>query len=426
MGSSRPGPSRPAPTLRSAIWSVTFTLGLHSLVAASISVPQVLAPVAAPGLGLSASGVGIMIGVMYGSVLPVALLTSYLFGRMSERRLCQLIAGLIVASMLIGTGVGVAAGHVLLPSLYGVLLVLSAAPIGFAIGLVNAVGAQLLFNTVPARMRSVAFSIKQTAVPLGGTAAGVLIPLLLLVMPWHTVLALITGIAVMAVFAILAMPLEDSPHGARRPISLAELAAPVKMLWSTREMMELGTVSLFYNVYQIGVLTYLVSYLNLEVGLSLLAAGAVFSAVQIAAIPGRIAWGLSVDMLGAPRRQLGIIALISSITAVLISSFSADWPLWAMIAVGALTGASAVAWNGMFLAEVARLAPEGEIGRATGGVIIGFAIGGFTGPALFAGLVALTGTYHAGFIVLAAPLVFLGVWLVLPSSSNKKIGSDSN
>lgn len=408
-------PVRPAPTLGSAIWSVTFTLSLHSLVAAAISVPQVLAPVAAPGLGLSASGVGIVTGMLYGSVLPMALASGYLLSRMSERRLCQLIAALIALSMGIGAAVGFASHSVQLPLFFALLLLLAAAPIGFATGLVNAVGAQLLFNTVPQRMRSLAFSIKQTAVPLGGTAGGVLIPLLLLVISWQAVLTLITGIAVLAVFAILAMPLDDSPRGARRAISFAELATPVRMLWSTRKMMELGAVSLFYNVYQIGVLTYLVSYLNLEVGLSLLSAGAVFSAVQIAAIPGRIAWGLSVDVLGAPRRQLGIIALISSITAVLLSSFSAAWPLWSMIAVGALTGASAVAWNGMFLAEVARQAPEGEIGRATGGVLACFAIGGFIGPALFAALVALTGTYHLGFLVLAAPLVVLGLWLILPT-----------
>ena len=402
---------RPEPSLRSAIVIVGFSLGLHSLVSAAISVPQILAPVAAGGLGLSASGVGILVGLIYGSVLPMALLSGYMFSRFSERRLCQLIACFVATSMLIGACVGVAAQHVPMPGVFAGLLLLGAIPLGFATGLVNSVGAQLLYNSVPTRHRSLAFSIKQTAVPLGATMAGVLIPVMLLSLPWQVVVGSITLIAGATIFAILAVPLGETTEGPRAVLSFAELLSPLKIIWSTRALRELGAVALFFNAYQMGLLTYLVTYLNLEIGISLLAAGAAFSAVQITAIVGRIGWGISVDVFGAPRRQLGLIALISAATALAIASFSPAWPLAAIVLVGALTGGTSVAWNGMYMAEISRQSPPGEIGRTTGGVLACFSIGGMSGPALFAAIVAVTGTYYLGFIVLALPLIVIGVWL---------------
>jgi len=403
------------PSVRTAIVAVAFTLGLHTLVSAAITVPQVLAPIASRELGLPASGVGIVVGLIFGSVLPMGLLSGFLFSRLGERRLCQLIAGFVMLSMLIGAGVGIAAQHTQLPLLFAGLLLLSAVPLGLAIGLVNMVGAQLLYNAVPPRIRTLAFSIKQTAVPLGGGLAGVLIPLMLLSFAWQVVVAAIALIAGAAVFAILAMPLGDAPQGTPRPISFAELLSPLKIIRSTPALRELGAVALFYNVYQLGLLTYLISYLHLEIGLSLLAAGAVFSALQITAIAGRIAWGVSVDILGSPRRQLGVIGLISAAAALAIGSFTPAWPLGAIVLVAIVVGGSSVAWNGMFMAEVARQSPAGEIGRTTGGVLACFAIGGLSGPALFAAIVALTGTYYPGFIVLAIPLVALGLRMAATS-----------
>lgn len=400
------------PTLRSAAVAVGFTLCLHALCAAAAAVPQVLAPVAARDLGLPPSGVGIVAGVIALSSVPMGLFGGYLFARLSERRVCLLIAGLVALGMLIGAGAGTAARLVQLPAVFALLILGSSVLFGVALTLVNAVGAQLLFGAVPVRIRSLAFSIKQSATPIGGALVGLLLPLLLLSVSWQAVVASFAALAGAMAIAIFAMPLDDAPRGTRHAISLAELSAPVKIIWDTPRLRELGVVALCYNAYQIGMLAYLVTYLNLEIGLPLLAAGAVFSAVQIAAIAGRIGWGVSVDLRGSPRRQLGLIGLIGAASALFIGAFSPDWPLGAMLAAGALIGGSGVSWNGVFLAEVARLSPEGEIGKTTSGITVFLALGGLIGSALFAGVVALSGTYYPGFLVLALPLVVLGLRLV--------------
>jgi hypothetical protein len=52
-------------------------------------------------------------------------------------------------------------------------------------------------------------------------------------------------------------------------------------------------------------------------------------------------------------------------------------------------GVTASGWNGVFLAEVARLAPEGRVGEATGAVLMfGFA-GLVLGPLVMAGVAAV-------------------------------------
>jgi hypothetical protein len=67
-----------------------------------------------------------------------------------------------------------------------------------------------------------------------------------------------------------------------------------------------------------------------------------------------------------------------------------------------LYGATAVGWNGVFLAEVARLAPDGRVAYLTGGTQFFTFAGVLIGPPLFGAIASATGTYGAGFVVTTA------------------------
>ncbi|MEX2311989.1 MAG: hypothetical protein WD624_05970, partial [Rhodospirillales bacterium] len=58
-------------------------------------------------------------------------------------------------------------------------------------------------------------------------------------------------------------------------------------------------------------------------------------------------------------------------------------------------------WNGVFMAETARLAPSDRIGSATGGVLVPVFIGVIIGPMLFTGIHQLLGLYTLSFGVIA-------------------------
>ena len=63
-------------------------------------------------------------------------------------------------------------------------------------------------------------------------------------------------------------------------------------------------------------------------------------------------------------------------------------------------GATGVAWNGIFTAEAARLAPPGQVSRAVGGAMVWNFGGVLVGPALFAFCYKLIASYSGTFSLL--------------------------
>jgi len=70
-----------------------------------------------------------------------------------------------------------------------------------------------------------------------------------------------------------------------------------------------------------------------------------------------------------------------------------------------------VGWNGVMLAEAARMAPPGQVGAATAALSFAFAITMMIAPPAFTGLVALTGGYAAGFLMCVVA-VLVGAWAI--------------
>ena len=86
------------------------------------------------------------------------------------------------------------------------------------------------------------------------------------------------------------------------------------------------------------------------------------------------------------------------------SLLSATTPLPVVLILLAAFGATAIGWNGVFLAEVARQAPTGFASMATGGVSAFTFFGVVVGPPVFALLASTAGTYRAGYLALAVPM----------------------
>jgi len=74
----------------------------------------------------------------------------------------------------------------------------------------------------------------------------------------------------------------------------------------------------------------------------------------------------------------------------------------AAMSSGAALGFTAVGWNGIYLAEVARVVPIETVGAATGGVLMFTFLGIVLGPSSFAAIVAMTGSHAAALVALDA------------------------
>ena len=68
-------------------------------------------------------------------------------------------------------------------------------------------------------------------------------------------------------------------------------------------------------------------------------------------------------------------------------------------------GATAVGWNGVYLAEIARVVPLADVGTATGGILMFTFIGVVIGPTCFGAVVAATGSYAAALAALNVPVL---------------------
>jgi MFS family permease len=189
-------------------------------------------------------------------------------------------------------------------------------------------------------------------------------------------------------------------------VVLSGIAATVMEVCSHRHIRGLAFASGVYSSVQLCLFTYLISYLNLDLGFSLVAAGLIFSVAQGAGIGGRVLWGVVADRYVPARRLLALLGFTMSLCGIAAMMFSPAWPVGLLILVCALYGASAVGWNGVYLAEVARLAPEGKVGAITGGSQFFTFFGAMAGPPVFGAIASYSGGYASGFALFALlPLV---------------------
>jgi MFS family permease len=294
------------------------------------------------------------------------------------------------------------------------LLLVCGVLLGTAHGLVNPASSTILAVAAPARMRSMIFSIKQTGVPAGGAVAGTLVPVLLLWTSWQNAV-LVLALASAAFVAVL-IPFRrvyDKDRTRDQRVQIRRFAAPVAEVWANRRILDLALVSGVYSAVQMSFTTYLVSYLKIELAYSLVVAGLIFSAAQIAGVLGRVLWGAVADRLFDPRRVLTMLGVIMAFCGVAAASFTVLWPLGAVLAICVLYGATAVGWNGVFLAEVARLAPEGRVAIVTGGTQFFTFAGVLIGPPVFGAIASATGSYGTGFALIAALPFLAGLGLVV-------------
>jgi predicted MFS family arabinose efflux permease len=257
------------------------------------------------------------------------------------------------------------------------------------------------------------FSIKQTGVPAGAALAGAMLPILALQIGWRAAFVLVaaSGIIVALTAQIVRAMLDTGRRPAPMP-SLARIVAPLRHVLRTPVLAELVVVAFVYAALQVCLMSFLVVYLTESLGYSLVAAGLALTVANLGGIVGRILWGAVADFHVTPRTLLGLIGLVAGGCAWSAAAFGVDWPSAAILALCGLFGATAIGWNGVQLAEVARNAPADEVGAITGAV--GFiTFGGVVaGPPTFALIAAMTGGYRTGFVVFGGLSVGCGLWLL--------------
>jgi MFS family permease len=392
--------------MKPVVLALAVTLVVQTLTAMAMIAPSVLAPVAARDLGLAPQSIGFFASLTYLGAMLSGLLAGRFIARFGPLAVCQ-------AAVVLG-GAGLALGSLAVAA----VIPLAAIVIGVGYGIVNPVSSHILARRTPPGMMALVFSIKQTGVPVGGAIAGAAAPPLALALGWTGALPVLAAACVVVAFALLPARVAlaekraaAGPGGSLRG-AFAGLGRPIRLALSSAPLRELSFASLGYAAVQLVFITYFVSYLALELGYSLVTAGLAYACAHGAGIVGRIAWGAVADRWVAPRTMLAALGILSAACALAAASFSPAWPLAAVIVVGMLFAASAVGWNGVYLAEVARVAPPGMVTTATGGTQFFTFAGALSGPPLFAAAVWATGSYAWAFGLFALPSAVVALRLL--------------
>jgi predicted MFS family arabinose efflux permease len=218
---------------------------------------------------------------------------------------------------------------------------------------------------------------------------------------WRWALAVVLAVAV-AIIAVLqparaAWDDDRNPQAASRQQPFEGLA----VTWRYPRLRRLAMASFFLSFVQLCLGSFAVTMLVHEGGYDLIAAGFMLSLVQASGVAGRVLWGWIGDVTRNGNAVLVKIGMITTACCVLTSLIAADTPRLYTALILMLFGATAVGWNGVFMAEIAHWSPRGQVSIATGGAMVWNFAGILVGPATFAAAYGLTGSYAYTFGLLA-------------------------
>jgi len=397
---------------RLALPSLAATFVVQTLAAMAMFGVSVVAPVAAPDIGVEATLVGAFTGIAYGSGLAVGLLSGRLADRFGALRISQV------------TMIFALAGCLLLAVSTPIAALASAIALGLCYGPVNPVSTHILSRVAPERSRPLFFSIKQTGMPAGAALAGLILPPIVAAFDWQVAIASV-GVAA-AVLSIVIQPLRRPLDDIRKPglpIRLCNFIQPLMLVWKTPMLRRLGLMGFTYSGVQVAIMSFYVLYLIDDLSfsymdeaaklnifglrVSLPAVGLVYAILQISAVFGRLFWGMIADrIIGASPLLVGI-GLATAGFSALAGGMDDDWPLWGVMVVSFLVGVSSSGWNGLFFSELVRFSPKGNSGDAAAGLQFATLSGVTVVPALFGVVVTLADSYFVAF-ALAGVLVCVG------------------
>lgn len=371
----------PRPGLALAATLAVQTLATVSLVAASV-----LAPAVAPGLGIAPERIGLYAALAYLAAMLAGLRSGRWVSRIGAVALTQVALGCCTAGALLAA---------LGPS---ATLLGAAVLIGTGYGLVNPASAAVLTHHVPLHARGLLFSIKQTGVPIGVALAGLLMPLGLGLVGWRAT-AIGVAIACLAL-AIALWPAVRRLEPPATPTTGDGARTLLAQVWRSPVLRPLSLASLAYALTQQTFVTFLVSLLNLHLGWALAAAAGLLALSQGVATAARIGFGALADRI-APARLLMGLGFAMSLACVGLALIDATTPRLAVAAAALACAATAMGWNGVFFAELARRVPRDQMARISGATQFFTFAGGMVGPLLFGEALRAGAGYPLAYGVLA-------------------------
>ncbi|MEI8145828.1 MAG: MFS transporter [Alphaproteobacteria bacterium] len=363
-------PTRMEAPLIPAIAAMT---GLQVIVSMALFAPGVLAP----KLGLSELDLGVYATLCFLTGVLVSLGAGKLTNRLGSfavAALCMAIVATAMGLAATATPLGLAAAGIV---------------IGFAFGLETPASSALLGVLVRPDQRALVFSIRQSGNQFGAVAGSALLPAIAIysAVAGYGLVAAIAGLG----FIVFLKMLSGYDPLTKGAATGQNFVAALKLFRSTSSLWRLGWATVPYVVLQMSLNTFLVTHAVTTLGRDHVSAGLLLATAQFGGLIGRLGWGVVASRWVETRAVIASLGIAMGVFGVTLANADATWSWLPLASLCFVFGLTASGWNGIFLAEVARLAPEGRIAEATGAVLVASYSGLVLGPLAVAGLAALGG-----------------------------------
>jgi MFS family permease len=348
----------------------------------------VLAPALRDRYDLSLTEIGVVLSAEWIGLTFALLPWGFAVDRWGER--WTLAGGLAGCSVFL-------AGAAFAPSFGWLVVLLGLA--GIAGGSVQSGSGRAVMRWFTADERGLALGIRQTAVPIGGGVAALVLPQLggpksgLLFVAGFVLAGALAGALVLR-------------SGSEEHIAVSDVESTLR----DRRLWLVCFGSGLYLVAQMAMMGFVVLFLHDEHGYSTGEAAAVFAAGQVLAAGLRIGIGRWSDVLGSRIQPLRLVGVAIAVGLALVAVASGAPGLVLVPVLAAVTGLS-MAWNGLSFTIAA------ELGGRRSGAAIGFqqtvlSAVGVVAPIAFAAAVSWS-SWRAAF-GLAAAFPLAGWWALRP------------
>ena len=387
-------------TGRGAVVPLVATSGVQIAASLTMFGVAVVAPVAAPEIGVDATLIGPFTAIAYGSGIVGGLLTGACCDKFGAIRVGQF-------TMLLAFF-----GVVLLALSHPIAAVLSAIVLGISYGPVNPFSTHILARVVPATRRPLFLSIKQSAQPAGTAIAGLLLPFLVALYDWRLAM-LTTGIFALAVaFAIQPLrPRIDADRKPARTIKGGSVLEPIGIVWREPRLRCLAVCGFILSGTQVSLASFFVVYLTETQQFTLATAGGLFTIMQVGGALGRTVWGGIADRLAPANVVMSALCAGTAILCAVTALYAGNWSYIALAVLSFWLGATSHGWNGIYFSEIIKFAPHGTVGVAASGAQFATLSGVAFWPMIFGVIVATGGSYTAAFLMHAAATAIATVYI---------------
>jgi MFS family permease len=366
-------------------------------------VMPILADSIAEEFDISPAWLGLFLFIQNSMAIVAAIGCGSFILRLGPLRVSQLVLVIMVVSLMV-----IASGQLWLYPLAAVLLGVSSAS--------TPASSHILAAVCPPRLAPLIFSIKQTGVPVGSLIGGLMIPFFLGIAYTSDVLdfqfvpgpfgaAFLTALVILAIAILLqsVRAMFDADRQPRHKIALSDFRTTLRLVLRHPQLRNLAFAAFAFGGMQSLFAGFFVLFLIDGLDYGAVEAGSIFAISSFAAIWARILWGWLSGRYISPAWIMAMIGLVGGLSALAMASIDTTASIAWITTIAIFYNISVVSWHGLLLAETARLAPEGQVGGVTGGVLAFTSSAMLLYPAIYGSLLALTNSYAIGFVFAALP-----------------------